>query len=189
MQLANDPKRWAREISSNARAYGVPEWVVYSTIATESSFDPRAFNPSDPGGARGLMQLLPETARRLGYTGSLGNDSSRTSGLYDPGTSIRLGTRLLGQLRGRWPAVPWDQVYSAYNAGEPYQAPRANLDRWRQWAREFLGTGQDPSPPFGPGPVALSSLGSFSRARCGGCSVHEAGELEGPAALADCGRV
>ena len=109
---------WAREkefepvLTSAAVRFGVPAWVVMATAAKESSFDPRAFT-----GSRGLMQLEILTARDRGYTGPVGDDTTRTGGLYDPAVSAEFGTRHLAWLRRRYPDQPWDAIYAAYNTG------------------------------------------------------------------------
>lgn len=87
----------------------VPSWVIKAVIATESCFDPGAYNPetgSATGASRGLMQVTELTAKGLGYTGS-------PEGLRAPSTNIYYGTKLLSQLyKGDW----LDAV-SAYNGG------------------------------------------------------------------------
>lgn len=83
----------------------------------ESGFDPQAFRMESGGRAsRGLMQVLDTTARALGYTGSLGNDGTKTGGLYDPAVSIPLATRLVAQnLAGAGQDV--NTAIAAYNEG------------------------------------------------------------------------
>lgn len=134
MRFKNE-RTWLDLVNRWARFYGVPPWVVNATIATESSFDPGAF--AGPGDGRGLMQLTEGTARGLGYTGALGDDARRKGGLYDPETSIALGTKLLGSLRRRFPREPWDRIYSAYNSGSPTGAPAKHVASWRRHADYF----------------------------------------------------
>lgn len=100
-------------ITKYAKEFNVPESWVKAVIMTESSGDPRAVgsdpDPLDRG--YGLMQIILRTARGLGYTGTV-------EGLFDVDTNIRLGTKLLGQLRERW-GDDIKMVYSAYNSGAP----------------------------------------------------------------------
>lgn len=56
----------------------------------------------------GLMQIVGGTARAIGYHGPL-------TMLLDPATNIAWGTRYLGQLKGRYPAMR--DTIAAYNAG------------------------------------------------------------------------
>lgn len=95
-----------------------PAWVAGQTRA-ESSFMPKARSAAD---ARGLMQMLPGTgaltAARLGDPW-LGGDS-----LYEPATSLRLGTAYLRQMLDRFAGLPYLAI-AAYNAGP------APVERWR----------------------------------------------------------
>ena len=89
-------------IQSAAQRYGVDPELVSSVAAMESNFNPRAVSRRD---ARGLMQLLPETAARLGVTD-----------VFDPRQNIDAGTRYLRELLDRY---NHDLVLTlaAYNAG------------------------------------------------------------------------
>ncbi|MCD6422383.1 lytic transglycosylase domain-containing protein [bacterium] len=75
-------------IKKYALKFGIDPNLVAATIWTESRFDPYAVSPA---GARGLMQLLPSTARsiaqKLGEGGLFSPDK-----LFDPETNIRYGT-------------------------------------------------------------------------------------------------
>ncbi len=86
-----------------AREYGVDPNLVLAVMAVESNFNPRALSPK---GARGLMQLLPVTAKRFGV-----------QDISDPVQNIRGGISylrwLIEQYSGRLRLV-----LSAYNAGE-----------------------------------------------------------------------
>lgn len=110
MRWANETK-WLPEMLAAGRRHGVPLWVIQTTIATESSFNPTA-ERQETGGrvSRGLMQVLEGTARGLGYTGT-------PEGLFIPATSIELGARLLAQLTVRYPGAAWEGIYAAYNSG------------------------------------------------------------------------
>jgi len=89
-------------VEAAARRYGVDPELVTSVIAVESNFDPRAVSRRD---ARGLMQLLPETATRLGVTD-----------VFDPVQNVDAGTRYLKTLLDSY---RFDLVLAlaAYNAG------------------------------------------------------------------------
>lgn len=82
----------------------------------ESAFDPRAIGPEPTIVSRGLMQITAPTARALGYTGTLGDDVTRTGGLYDPAIAIPLAAQLVrSNLQGANGAV--NVAVAAYNEG------------------------------------------------------------------------
>src|ERR1700692_5087348 len=68
-------------IAASAHAHGVAAELVASVIAVESNFNPNAVSLKS---ARGLMQLMPETAARFGVTR-----------IFDPQQKIEAGTRYL----------------------------------------------------------------------------------------------
>jgi soluble lytic murein transglycosylase-like protein len=86
-----------------AIAQQVDPLLVLAVIATESAFQADAVSP---GNAQGLMQLMPETARRFGATDPL-----------DPTENIRAGTRYLRWLLSYF-AGDLSLALAAYNAGE-----------------------------------------------------------------------
>jgi len=57
------PRELAPEIRDAARRHALPEALLTAVVAVESGFDPKAVSPK---GAKGLMQLMPATARRFG---------------------------------------------------------------------------------------------------------------------------
>jgi soluble lytic murein transglycosylase-like protein len=93
--------RYSDIIESVAAAHGVNPRLVKALIQVESAYEPRARSRK---GAMGLMQLMPETARRL----SVGDP-------YDPRANIEGGIRHLRSLLDRFD-VPL--ALAAYNAGE-----------------------------------------------------------------------
>ena len=88
--------------------------IALSLIRQESGFDRRARSRV---GARGLMQLMPATARRF-------KRRLKTRHLYNPSTNISIGTQYFNKLLSRYDN---NLVYSlaAYNAGEH------RVDRWQ----------------------------------------------------------
>jgi len=100
MPLTQAP--YGEMIQSAAKKYRVDADLIFSVIAAESSFNPRAVSRR---GARGLMQLLPATATRLGV-----------KNIFDPAQNIDAGTRYLRDLMVLYQG---DLVLTlaAYNAG------------------------------------------------------------------------
>ena len=89
-------------IRAAAQKHGVNQELIASVIAVESDFNPRAVSPRF---ARGLMQLLPETAARLAVTD-----------VFDPRQNIDAGTRYLKELLARY-HQDLALALAAYNAG------------------------------------------------------------------------
>jgi soluble lytic murein transglycosylase-like protein len=94
---------YAREIAEAAHRYAVPERLIWAVIRVESGFDHRAVSRK---GARGLMQLMPETAAILGVRDP-----------FDPRENIHGGTRHLRALLERF-RHDVRLAVAAYNAGE-----------------------------------------------------------------------
>lgn len=89
-------------IREAAKRYNVDADLITSVIAAESNFDPKAISRKD---ARGLMQLLPSTAARLGV-----------KNIFDPQENIDAGTRYLSQLLQLY-KNDLALTLAAYNAG------------------------------------------------------------------------
>jgi soluble lytic murein transglycosylase-like protein len=89
-------------IQSAATRFNVDADLITSVIAIESNYNPKAVSRRN---ARGLMQLVPGTAVRLGV-----------QNIFDPRENIDAGTRYLGELLHRYDN---DLVLAlaAYNAG------------------------------------------------------------------------
>ena len=91
-----------RLIATQAAANGLDKGLVLAIIHTESGFNPYAISPP---GARGLMQLMPATARRY-----------HVADAFDPAQNIRGGTLYLRDLLQRFKSL--ELALAAYNAGE-----------------------------------------------------------------------
>ena len=102
--FTNLPTRaYARDINEAAARYAVPERLIWAVIRAESGFEPRAVSRR---GARGLMQLMPETAAILGVRD-----------VFDPHENIDAGARHLRALIERF-SHDLRLAVAAYNAGE-----------------------------------------------------------------------
>jgi hypothetical protein len=87
-------------IKAAASRHGVDPNLVHALIRAESNYQPRARSSR---GARGLMQLMPETLR-----------SYQVRNAYDPAANVEAGTKYLRTLLDRFPLA---QALAAYNAG------------------------------------------------------------------------
>jgi soluble lytic murein transglycosylase-like protein len=89
-------------VKAAAARYRVDADLILSVIAAESNFDPKAVSKKN---ARGLMQLLPETAARFGV-----------QNIFDPQENIDAGTHYLRDLLQRY-NHDLALALAAYNAG------------------------------------------------------------------------
>lgn len=106
------PKPFFPQIKKNSQSFD--PIIALSLIRQESGFNTKARSHV---GARGLMQLMPATARRF-------KRRLKTKSLYNPNLNIYLGTKYFNKLMSRYDN---NLVYSlaAYNAGE------GRVDRWQ----------------------------------------------------------
>jgi soluble lytic murein transglycosylase len=95
--LAAHPQPFLEIVEPRENDASVPRWLTYAIMQTESRFEP---NATSFAGARGLVQLMPSTARGVAKRSGieLGSDDA----LYDPTTNLGLGITHLGELVGRY---------------------------------------------------------------------------------------
>lgn len=101
--LLSVPSNFMPFIKEASSTYRIPTELIHAVISVESNYNPNAVSSK---GARGLMQLMPATARRFG-----------TNNASDPRQNILTGSRYL-----RWLLDFFDEdvelAIAAYNAGE-----------------------------------------------------------------------
>ncbi|MEK6776373.1 MAG: lytic transglycosylase domain-containing protein [bacterium] len=100
--LSYNRKSFSGEIQNASIKYGVEENLIRAVIKAESDFDPYAISSA---GAQGLMQLMPETAKRMGVEDS-----------FNPAQNIDGGARYLMQLQSMFDDSRL--AIAAYHAGE-----------------------------------------------------------------------
>ncbi len=108
--LAYYPLDYGDQIRTCARETGLPGHLIAGIIRQESAFDPRA---TSPVGARGLMQLMPGTARDVSRKVGI---PYRPERLYDPGLSVRLGSTYFRELLDRFDGNV-ELALAGYNGG------------------------------------------------------------------------
>jgi hypothetical protein len=108
--VKNDSAPIAEIVESAASRHGVDPALVHSVIKAESNYNPSAVSRV---GARGLMQLMPATARQLGVNNA-----------FNPKDNIEGGVKYLRYLQDKFqdPVL----ALAAYNAGEGTVARYSN---------------------------------------------------------------
>jgi soluble lytic murein transglycosylase len=84
----------------------------------ESSFKPSA---KSPAGARGLLQLVFDTAVK--YNKTAGYSDLHPDDLYRPATNIAIGSAYIGELKKEFGGM-YEAIAASYNGGED------NAARW-----------------------------------------------------------
>jgi soluble lytic murein transglycosylase-like protein len=90
-------------IETAAKSHGVETALVHAVITAESGYNPRAVSRA---GAQGIMQLMPDTARRFGVQNS-----------FDATQNIHGGVKYLRELLTLFNGNK-ELALAAYNAGE-----------------------------------------------------------------------
>ncbi len=133
---ARDRARYAKPIQDAAKATRLEPALIHAVISAESGYNPFARSRK---GAAGLMQLMPETARRYGVKNRL-----------DPTQNISGGARYLRDLI-RMFNNDVQLAVAAYNAGEnavvragnripPYQETMTYVPRVMSYYRKYRTT-------------------------------------------------
>jgi soluble lytic murein transglycosylase-like protein len=151
--LPPEKRQYAELARALAPGYGIRPRLALAVIAIESNFQPHARSPKD---ARGLMQLIPDTATRF-----------KVRNAFDPAENVHGGLAylrwLLAYYRGQVTLVA-----AAYNAGEnavdrhrgvpPYAETRAYVQRIRRHfpseEHPYDPSVADPSPLIAGAPSA-----------------------------------
>ena len=154
-------------VKKYARRYGQDWRLITAQMYQESHFDPEA---TSWVGALGLMQIMPETGRELGFTD-----------LRDPEQNIHAGVKYMHQLLKRFdPAIPMGErvrlALASYNVGYGHVLDARQLAREKGW---------DPDRWFGHVERAMKLLARpayYKRARYGFCRggqpVHYVGNVQ-----------
>jgi soluble lytic murein transglycosylase-like protein len=143
-------------VERESQAFGLPPALVDAVMAVESSYNPAVIGFD---GEIGLMQVLPSTARMMGFTGTLEQ-------LAQPEINIHYGTEYLA---GAWQRADGDLCTATmkYRAGHG-ETRFSNLSvdycmrvRNHLMAQGVVVTGSVPQPTFG---APVSSTGPHARA-------------------------
>lgn len=116
------PKPFSIQVKTFSQKYGLDELLVYSLIREESRFNKNAISRSN---ARGLMQLIPVTARET--ADMVGIYAFNLNMLFEPQINVELGSyylrRVMDRYQGELPLA-----LASYNAGP---------GRVAEWLREY----------------------------------------------------
>ena len=112
------PAPYRQSIIRAARERKLDPRFILALIRQESVFKPFA---KSPAGARGLLQLTIDAARK--YAAGAGVSNLTESQLYQPDTSIALGAEYIETLHKMFPEV-LEAIAASYNGGED------NVARW-----------------------------------------------------------
>ena len=135
--FARDREKYSPTITAAAARHRLPPALVHAVVTAESAYSPGAVSRA---GAVGLMQLMPETARRYGVADR-----------HDPVANVEGGTSYLRDLLNLFN----DNVtlaVAAYNAGEnavigygnkipPYPETQEYVRRVLKYYREYANKG------------------------------------------------
>lgn len=121
------PIKYEDIIPEKSQEYGLDTYLVFAIVKVESGFYPEATSAK---GARGLMQLMPETARWIASQRNVGYSQEL---LYDPTYNLDFGCWYLASLYREFRGDTTRSL-AAYNAG------RGNV---RRWLEENIWNGED----------------------------------------------
>jgi soluble lytic murein transglycosylase-like protein len=96
-------RKYQTIVDTASRSYGVDNALVHAVISAESGYNPQAVSRK---GAQGIMQLMPDTARRYGV-----------SSVLDPVENIHGGVKYLKDLLAMFNGNV-ELAVAGYNAGE-----------------------------------------------------------------------
>jgi peptidoglycan lytic transglycosylase len=117
------PRAYWDMFDEASRKHSLDPYLVLALARQESLFNPHATSVSN---AKGLMQLMPATARRVAREGGM---PAASLNLYDPELNVALGTAYLRNLFAMFGGDEFKAV-AAYNGGE---------HAVEQWNRKFPG--------------------------------------------------
>lgn len=121
-QTRTYPVQFRTEVLRAAQQQRVDPRLILAIMKQESGFNPKA---KSPAAARGLLQLIIDTARKFapqaGYANFVEDD------LYQPAVNTAIGAAYIAELQNLFPSQP-EAVVASYNGGEE------NVARWQRRA-------------------------------------------------------
>ena len=115
------PRPYWIDVKNFSKNAGIDPYLSLAIMREESLYQADVVSPAS---ARGLMQLMPYTGKRVAKI--IGLKLKDEKDLFDPKINIQLGTSYLGQISKRFREVI--QIAGSYNAGP---------GRMKEWLRRF----------------------------------------------------
>jgi soluble lytic murein transglycosylase len=112
------PVMFTADLLKHAKARDIDPRFLLAIMKQESSFRP---NAKSPAAARGLLQLVFDTAIR--YKNSAGYPKLRPDDLYSPSVNIAVGAAYIADLKTEFGGL-YEAIAASYNGGED------NVARW-----------------------------------------------------------
>ena len=115
------PRPYWMDVQNFSKNAGIDPYLALAIMREESLYQADVVSPAS---ARGLMQLMPYTGKRVAKI--IGLQLKDEKDLFDPKINIQLGTSYLGQISRRFGEVI--QIAGSYNAGP---------GRMKEWLKRF----------------------------------------------------
>ena len=115
------PRPYWMDVQNFSKNAGIDPYLALAIMREESLYQADVVSPAS---ARGLMQLMPYTGKRVAKI--IGLQLKDEKDLFDPKINIQLGTSYLGQISKRFGEVI--QIAGSYNAGP---------GRMKEWLKRF----------------------------------------------------
>lgn len=113
-----NPVMFRTQVIKHAKKNNIDPRFVLAIMKQESSFRP---NAKSPAGARGLIQLVFDTA--IKYKDEAGYRNLQPDDLYNPETNVAIGSIYIRSIKDEFGGL-YEAVAASYNAGED------NAARW-----------------------------------------------------------
>ncbi len=117
-QIRDSPVMYRTELLAASKKFKVDPRFLLAIMKQESSFKA---NAKSPAGARGLLQLVFDTA--LKYKDKAGHPNLQPDQLYSPSVNIALGAAYVADLKSQFGGL-YEAIAASYNGGED------NAARW-----------------------------------------------------------
>ena len=115
------PRPYWMDVQNFSKNAGIDPYLALAIMREESLYQADVVSPAS---ARGLMQLMPYTGKRVAKI--IGLKLKDEKDLFNPKINIQLGTSYLGQISKRFGEVI--QIAGSYNAGP---------GRMKEWLKRF----------------------------------------------------